>query len=124
MVGEGSSPFHSGLGMFNNEQHCIGWNAGRNPLPFVLVEDVADAILRAARAGGIEGRCYNLVGDVRLDARDYIAALAEATAATAEIPSAIGGTAAGAGIREIPDQARHRPPRGAAEPARSAVTRA
>ncbi len=78
VVGEGSSPFHSGLGMFNNEQHCIGWNAGRNPLPFVLVEDVADAILLAARAGGIDGRCYNLVGDVRLNARNYIAALAQA----------------------------------------------
>jgi predicted dehydrogenase/nucleoside-diphosphate-sugar epimerase len=78
VVGEGSSPFHSGVGMFNNEQHCIGWNAGRNPLPFVLVEDVADAILLAARAGGFDGHCYNLVGDVRMSARDYIAALAAA----------------------------------------------
>jgi predicted dehydrogenase/nucleoside-diphosphate-sugar epimerase len=76
VVGEGSSPFHSGLGLFNNEQHCIGWNAGRNPLPFVLAEDVADAILRACRAEGIAGRCYNLVGDVRWCARDYIATLA------------------------------------------------
>jgi predicted dehydrogenase/nucleoside-diphosphate-sugar epimerase len=78
VVGEGGIPFHSGLGFFNNEQHCIGWNAGRNPLPFVLVEDVADAILRAARAGEIDQRSYNLVGDVRLGAREYIAALAEA----------------------------------------------
>jgi predicted dehydrogenase/nucleoside-diphosphate-sugar epimerase len=78
VVGEGSSPYHSGLGLFNNEQHCIGWNAGRNPLPFVLAEDVADAILRACRAEGIDGRCYNLVGDVRWSARDYIAALAAA----------------------------------------------
>ena len=76
VVGAGSSPFHSGLGLFNNEQHCIGWNAGRNPLPFVLVEDVAEAILLAIRAAGIEGRCYNLVGDVRLTAREYIAELA------------------------------------------------
>jgi predicted dehydrogenase/nucleoside-diphosphate-sugar epimerase len=75
VIGEGSSAFHSGLGLFNNEQHCIGWNAGRNPLPFVLAEDVADAILRACRADGIDGRCYNLVGDVRWSARDYIAAL-------------------------------------------------
>jgi predicted dehydrogenase/nucleoside-diphosphate-sugar epimerase len=78
VVGEGGTPFHSGLGFFNNEQHCIGWNAGRNPLPFVLVEDVADAIVRAARADGIEGRCYNLVGDVRPSAREYIADLAAA----------------------------------------------
>jgi predicted dehydrogenase/nucleoside-diphosphate-sugar epimerase len=78
VVGTGSLPFHSGLGMFNNEQHCIGWNAGRNPLPFVLVEDVADATLRACRSQGIDGRCYNLVGDVRWCAREYIATLAAA----------------------------------------------
>lgn len=78
VVGEGSSPFHSGLGLFNNEQHCIGWNAGQNPLPFVLAEDVADAILGACRAEGVVGKCYNLVGDVRWSARAYIAALATA----------------------------------------------
>lgn len=78
VVGEGSSPFHSGLGFFNNEQHCIGWNAGRNPLPFVLAEDVAEAVLLATRAADIEGRCYNLVGDVRLTAREYIDLLGHA----------------------------------------------
>jgi nucleoside-diphosphate-sugar epimerase len=78
VVGAGSSPFHSGLGLFNNEQHCIGWNAGRNPLPFVLVEDVADAILRTCHTEDIDGRCYNLVGDVRWSARDYISTLAVA----------------------------------------------
>jgi nucleoside-diphosphate-sugar epimerase len=78
VVGEGGPPFHSGVGLYQNEQHCIGWNAGRNPLPFVLVDDVADAILRAARTPGIEGRAYNLVGDVRLSARDYTAELAQA----------------------------------------------
>jgi predicted dehydrogenase/nucleoside-diphosphate-sugar epimerase len=78
VVGEGGPPLHSGLGFFNNDQHCIGWNEGRNPLPFVLVEDVAEAILLAARAEGIDGRCYNLVGDVRPSAREYIAALGAA----------------------------------------------
>ena len=73
VVGERISPFHSGLGFFNNEQHCIGWNDGRNPLPFVLVEDVAEAIYRALKAPGIEGHCYNLVGGVRPNARDYFA---------------------------------------------------
>ncbi len=80
VVGEGTSPFHSGLGAFNNEQHCIGWNGGTNPLPFVLVEDVAEAIRLAARSeADLAGRCYNLVGDVRPSARDYVAALARAT---------------------------------------------
>lgn len=78
VVGEGGLPFHSGLGFYNTEQHCIGWNAGRNPLPFVLAGDVAAAILGAIRAEGIDGRCYNLVGEVRPDARTYVAALARA----------------------------------------------
>lgn len=80
VVGEGSSPFHSGLGLFNNEQHCIGWNRGRNPLPFVLVQDVAEAIVLAAQAEApIEGRSFNLIGDVRPSAQAYVAALAKAT---------------------------------------------
>jgi len=80
VVGEGTAALHSGLGSFNNEQHCVGWNLGRNPLPFVLVQDVAAAIALAARADiQIEGRCYNLVGDVRPSARAYMEALAQAT---------------------------------------------
>jgi nucleoside-diphosphate-sugar epimerase len=60
------------------EQHCIGWNRGRNPLPFVLVEDVAAAILAATEADGLDGRCFNLVGEVRPSAREYIASLGAA----------------------------------------------
>lgn len=78
VVGLGTSPFHSGLGFYNTEQHCIGWNDGRNPLPFVLASDVADAIFRAMTAPSIEGHCYNIVGDVRMTARDYTATLAHA----------------------------------------------
>lgn len=79
VVGEGTSPFHSGLGSFNNDQHCIGWNAGNNPLPFVLVEDVASATVAAAEKPVAVGKSYNLVGDVRPTARAYIATLAKDT---------------------------------------------
>ena len=78
VVGAGASPFHSGLGFYNNPQHCLGWNAGRNPLPFVLAEDVASAILGACGAENVAGQCYNLVGDVGWSARDYTAELAAA----------------------------------------------
>ncbi|MCC6914587.1 MAG: NAD-dependent epimerase/dehydratase family protein, partial [Rhodospirillaceae bacterium] len=79
VVGHGTSLFHSGVGTFNNEQHCVGWNKGDNPLPLVLVDDVADAIVRAVSAPPAIGRAYNLVGDVRFNARAYMAALARAT---------------------------------------------
>jgi predicted dehydrogenase/nucleoside-diphosphate-sugar epimerase len=79
VVGEGTAALHGGLGFFNNEQHVIGWNAGTNPLPFVLVEDVADAIIRALDAPAASGKAYNLVGDVRPTAREFVQLVADAT---------------------------------------------
>jgi predicted dehydrogenase/nucleoside-diphosphate-sugar epimerase len=78
VVGKGGLPFHSGVGFYNNERHCLGWNRGENPLPFVLVDDVADAIVRALEAPSAVGRTYNLVGNVQLTAREYVAELARA----------------------------------------------
>jgi nucleoside-diphosphate-sugar epimerase len=79
VVGSGTPPLHGGLGFFNNEQHVIGWNRGLNPLPFVLVEDVADAILKSVDAPALPGRTYNLVGDVRPTAREFVDMLVAAT---------------------------------------------
>jgi nucleoside-diphosphate-sugar epimerase len=79
VVGRGTSPFHSGIGFYNRETHCLGWNAGRNALPLILVEDVAAAVVKAADAMAIDGKAYNLVGDVRLSAREYIEELAQIT---------------------------------------------
>ncbi|NBC31688.1 MAG: NAD-dependent epimerase/dehydratase family protein [Alphaproteobacteria bacterium] len=78
VVGAGTSPFHSGIGFFNRETHCLGWSRGTTPVPLVLAEDVAEAILLCLGRHDLSGRAYNLVGDVRLTARDYIAALGAA----------------------------------------------
>ena len=45
----------------------------------MLVEDVADAIIEALAAKGISGKAYNLVGDVRPTAREFVKLLAETT---------------------------------------------
>ncbi|NWG70660.1 MAG: Gfo/Idh/MocA family oxidoreductase [Parvularculaceae bacterium] len=81
VVGEGASPFHSALGAFENETHCVGWNDGRNPLPFVLARDVATAIANCLDAdlATVRGKTLNLVGDVRWSARRYLEELALAT---------------------------------------------
>jgi predicted dehydrogenase/nucleoside-diphosphate-sugar epimerase len=79
VVGEGTAALHGGLGFFNNEQHVIGWNGGRNPLPFVLADDVADAIVKSVDAEVLPGRTYNLVGDVRPSAREFVGMLVNAT---------------------------------------------
>jgi nucleoside-diphosphate-sugar epimerase len=54
---------------------CIRW--GRDisgELPFVLVDDVVEAFLCAMNVGieQIAGKKFNLIGDVRLSARQYI----------------------------------------------------
>ena len=41
-------------------------------MPFVLVEDVAAAIAKVVERGPAAAGCFNLVGDVRLTAREYI----------------------------------------------------
>ncbi len=79
VMGAGTSPFHGGLGFFNNDQYCVGWNDGRNALPWVLVTDCADAIVGALKSQQAVGRAYNLVGDVRPSAREYLADVAQAT---------------------------------------------
>ena len=81
VVGEGGPPFHSGVGFYNRDRVCLGWNDGRNPLPFVLVDDCADALIKAAfdvDAEKIAGNSFNLVGDVRFSAREYTQELAMA----------------------------------------------
>ena len=79
VVGAGTSPFHGGLGFFNNDQYCVGWNDGTNPLPWVLADDCADAIAASLTAADAAGKAYNLVGDVCPNAREYLKDLALVT---------------------------------------------
>jgi nucleoside-diphosphate-sugar epimerase/predicted dehydrogenase len=77
VLGEGGTPFHSGVGLFLNGRHFLGWNKGNSPLPFVLAGDVAAAVVAACFTPDIEGRSYNLAGDVRFTAREYVRELAK-----------------------------------------------
>jgi len=81
VVGAGGVLEHTGVGLWTANNHCVGWGNGRAPLPFVLVADCADAIVRAALAPAavVAGKRYNLVGDVRPTAREYVAALGKAS---------------------------------------------
>src|SRR5207302_802546 len=79
VVGVGSSPFHWGVAWWPGPAVCRLWGRGENPLPLVLVDDVARALARAAEVEGIEGESFNLVAETDITARDYVAALASAT---------------------------------------------
>lgn len=71
VIGAGGNPFHWGVGRFS-ESVCEVWGDGTNPLPFVLVTDVAAGLVRAMQAKEIEGRSYNLIDAPLLSARDYL----------------------------------------------------
>jgi nucleoside-diphosphate-sugar epimerase len=77
VIGRGGSPFHWGIGMWSWNAVCQIWGQGRNPLPFVLVEDVARALVAAVNVAGIEGESFNLVAETDLTAFDYLKVLEE-----------------------------------------------
>ncbi|MGB3967349.1 MAG: NAD-dependent epimerase/dehydratase family protein, partial [Planctomycetota bacterium] len=79
VVGDDGIVEHSGVGMWVKDNHCIGWGSGRAPLPFVLADDCAQALIAALAAEGVVGNSYNLAGDVRLSARGYVTAIAAHT---------------------------------------------
>ncbi len=77
VIGRGGSPFHWGIGMWSWNAVCQIWGQGRNSLPFVLVEDVARALVAAVDIAEIEGESFNLVAESDLTAFDYLKALEE-----------------------------------------------
>jgi nucleoside-diphosphate-sugar epimerase len=79
VVGERGRPMHTGVGLWPRDTQCVGWGPGDTPVPFVLPEDVAAALLLSLDARGIEGTSFNLAGDVRLSAREYVAEMRRIT---------------------------------------------
>ena len=69
VLGTGGTPFHWGVGMWGAGNICQVWGTGENKLPFVLVSDVASALVRSIQVSGIEGRSYNLIDIPMLSAR-------------------------------------------------------
>jgi predicted dehydrogenase/nucleoside-diphosphate-sugar epimerase len=78
VIGRGGSPYHWGVGMWHHGAICRLWGRGDNPLPLVLVADVATALVRMLDAPDIEGESFNLVADPCLSGQAYIAELERA----------------------------------------------
>src|SRR6185503_12522895 len=80
VVGAGGTPLHLGVGYWPTPTHCVAWGRQtQRPLPFVLADDVAAALVSAIDRRGLDGQSFNLIGDVRLSADEYVAALREAS---------------------------------------------
>lgn len=78
VIGEGGPLQHWGVAMWRGATACKLWGNGRNVMPFVLVENVADGLVRAMKTDGVEGKSFNLIGDPMLSARDYFQAIEDA----------------------------------------------
>src|SRR5260370_22074124 len=65
VVGRGGVLCHAGIGAWRSSTCCTIVGKGSHPLAFVLVEDVAAAFFAAMDAPDVEGRTFNLAGDVR-----------------------------------------------------------
>lgn len=79
VLGKGSSPFHFGVGKFSTNGTDVElWGNGKNPLPLVLVEDVAKALILATTAKEIEKESFILTSPPLLTALEYIEELERA----------------------------------------------
>ena len=75
VLGKGGTIYHGGIGNWIRDNVCIYWGNGKNPLPFVLVEDVAKALAKIIEINGLEGEIFNLAGNICFSARKYISYL-------------------------------------------------
>ena len=81
VLGQGTPLQHSGFGLWVRDNHCVAWGRGQHALPIVLVDDVAEALVRAAVHEGtqLDGRAMNLASRAPLTAAGLVAEMAETT---------------------------------------------
>jgi nucleoside-diphosphate-sugar epimerase len=79
VLGAGGMLAHGALGISVSSTCILGWGRGRKPLPCVLARDVAEAMALAKIAQGVEGKTFNLAGDIRPTAEEFVQLLRERT---------------------------------------------
>jgi nucleoside-diphosphate-sugar epimerase len=72
VLGKGGNPRHWGVAAWPYPSVARLYGDGNNPLPIVLVEDVADAMVKAIDVSGIEGEAFNLTSDPCITANEYL----------------------------------------------------
>lgn len=72
VLGAGGDPHHWGVCAWPYNSVCRLWGSGNHPLPIVLVDDVADAMVKALTIPGIDGQSYNLTSPTTITANDYL----------------------------------------------------
>lgn len=78
VIGPGGDPHHWGIGSWASPETCHLWGDGTRPVPLVLADDVAAALVRCLDVPGIEGEAFNLAADATVTPREYVAAMSDA----------------------------------------------
>ncbi|MBI6630631.1 NAD-dependent epimerase/dehydratase family protein [Pontibaca salina] len=87
VVGAGGPLQHWGIGRWHGSGAVRLWGNGRNILPFVLVDDVSDGLIRMMEHPEAAGESFNLVGEPLLSGHDYFAAIHQRLGARLKVSS-------------------------------------
>ena len=87
VVGAGGPLQHWGIGRWQGAGTVKIWGDGRNKLPFVLIDDVCDGLIRMLDVDAAVGQSFNLVGERMLSGRDYFDAIHETLGARIVVQS-------------------------------------
>lgn len=85
VIGEGGPLQHWGIGRWHGAGAVRIWGAGRNILPFVLVDDVSEGLILMMDKPEAVGKSFNLVGDPMMSAMDYFDAIHDALGARIKV---------------------------------------
>jgi len=87
VIGAGGPLQHWGIGRWQGTGAVKVWGQGRNILPFVLINDVSDGLIRMLDVEDAVGQSFNLVGEPVMTARDYFDAIYETFGARIRVHS-------------------------------------
>ncbi|MGH1577966.1 NAD-dependent epimerase/dehydratase family protein [Planktotalea sp.] len=85
VIGPGGPLQHWGIGRWHGAGAVRLWSAGKNKLPFVLIDDVSDGLVRMGTHKDAIGQSFNLVGDIQFTAREYFDAIHDALEARVKV---------------------------------------
>ncbi|WP_322865350.1 NAD-dependent epimerase/dehydratase family protein [Aquicoccus sp. G2-2] len=87
VLGQGGPLQHWGIGRWHGAGAVKIWGNGRHILPFALIDDTTDALVRMIELPEAIGESFNLAGVPMLSARGYFDAIFEATGARIKVSS-------------------------------------
>jgi len=87
VVGAGGPLQHWGIGRWQGTGTVRIWGKGHNILPFVLISDLCEGLIKMLEVDEAIGQSFNLVGERMFTARDYFDAIHDTTGAKIQVHS-------------------------------------